>query len=344
MAVPLPATEQPLEAPFDAPVLAEAQLLFDLAGVDPLPPVEDVITVDFYLSGQVTNEYSFYSLGEPLPPEETLPNEGGTGNPTTECDPAMPSFMGSYFQPVTPKETKSFFPIIGEPLHPCPVWDGPGGGEVFYPALTSLFEWIDVASFYWFESPYPILDEIEPVTPPEPPPPPDPFFQDSWRPSFLFDFFLGRYRSLGCDPIDLEVVAPIALELEGFAPDVAVTENVLVRPLVAPLAVEGFAPTLVMTENVRLAPAQAALAVEGFAPSVFASDLVGVQPASAVLAVEGFAPIVGLSDNVMLEPASAELTLAGPAPFTGTLPPNAMTADGVPVTANSVIVTATGGP
>jgi hypothetical protein len=187
MAVPLPVTEQPLATPFEAPVLAEAQLLFDLAGVDPLPAIEDVITVDFYLSGRVTNEYSFYSLGEPLPPEERLPNETGTGNPIAECDPNMPSHMGSFYGPVTPKETVSFFTPVGAPKHPCALQDD--GGVIFYPALTSLFEWIDVGSFYWFESPYPILDEIEPVEPPVPPDPPEEFFEAGWRPSFLFDFF-----------------------------------------------------------------------------------------------------------------------------------------------------------
>jgi hypothetical protein len=311
MALPLPVEVEPIQQPLAFPMSAEAQLLFDLAGVDPLPAVEDVVTVDFYTSGQVTNEYSFYQTGggDGTESRPVFDNDGGNGMPEAVC-PIPQNFFG----PGTPTESVGFFPVVGVPITE--------------PAVTSLFEWIDVASFYWWESPYPILDAIDPVEPYEPPTP-DEFFNDgdplvdceNYTPPpkarVGVDFFLGRVRGLACNPISLEVLAPASVELEGRLPTVVITENVFARPIAGELLLAGFAPALVLTENVLLRPAAAAIDVVGLAPRI---EL-----------------------NVSVRPAAASVTLEGRAPFVSTGADN-VTANGVNVTANGVIMTATGGP
>jgi len=328
MALPLPVEVQPLQQPFEFALLAEAQLLFDLAGIEPLPPIEEVIQVDFYTSGQVTNEYSFYATGEPID-EEVLENMTGVGNPEGAC-PRPENFFGG----VVPHPSVGFFPVVGGAKHPCGT-----PTLVVEPALTSLFEWIDVSSFYWFESPYPILDEIEPYVPPDPIVP-DPFFEPAWRPSFMFDFFLGRYRSVGCDPVDLEVLAPAAVVVEGFEPEVAATLNVVARPLVRPLVVEGVAPSVVVTESVWVAPAQAGVVVEGFAPSVVATANVSVVPATASIGVVGLAPAVD-DGGAGVVPCNAVYFDGEPVLFDGEYVVfGTLTADSTGISADSTCLTA----
>jgi hypothetical protein len=308
MALPLPVTEQPLATPFEAPVLAEAQLLFDLTGVDPLPAIEDVVTVDFYLSGRVTNKYSFYQTGggDGTESRPVFDNDGGNGMPEAVC-PIPQNFFG----PGTPTESVGFFPVVGVPITE--------------PAVTSLFEWLDVASFYWWESPYPILDAIDPVEP-YVPPVPDEFFNDgdplvdceNYTPPpkarVGVDFFLGRTRGLACDPISLEVLAPAAVELEGLQPGVVITENVFVRPIAGNLLLAGFAPALVLTENLVVRPAAAGVELEGFAPAIELTDNIRVEPAAASVEVAGQAPTVFAGERVDVMPATAVITLAGQAP------------------------------
>lgn len=310
MAEPLAVEVQPILAPPGAPAGVEAQLLFDLAGVDPLPPIEDVITVDFYLSGRVTNEYSFYQTGggDGTESRPVFDNDGENGMPEAVC-PIPQNFFG----PGTPTESVGFFPVVDVPITE--------------PAVVSLFEWLDAASFFWWESPYPILDAIDPVEP-YVPPTPDEFFNDGSPLSSCenytpppkarvgVDFFLGRTRGLACNPISVEVLAPAAVELEGQLPGVVITENVFVRPIAGDLLLAGFAPALVVTDNVLLRPVAAAIGVVGLAPR--AELNVSVQPAAASVAIEGFAPFISTGAN-------------------------SVTANGVNVTANGVIMTATGG-
>ena len=114
MAVPLAATEQPIETPFVAPLLARHEVLIE---------GEDVPTLDAYFTGDVAG--AEVGLGYVQSRYETTH--------AAEADPDQPG-VDDFFGPVAAKAAEDFFI-----------------GRQYNTAVKITFTWSDVSSFMWFE-------------------------------------------------------------------------------------------------------------------------------------------------------------------------------------------------
>lgn len=99
-----------------------------------------------------------------------------------------------------------------------------------------------------------------------------------------------------------------ALQIDGFAPTVAVSNNQSVTPGLGSLTLTGFAPTLVVDSVVN--PGKGDLVLTGFAPTV--ATPVAVVPGMGAFILTGFAPTV--ATPVAVSPGKGDLTLTGFAP------------------------------
>jgi hypothetical protein len=144
MAVPLPVTEQPLQAPFDAPVLAEAVVLY------PEAEAEQVQTWSYFNNEGIEVEvYIGASPGYML--AETIVGP-------TEYEESG-KFVGGSCMFCLPGGTSVF--LSKEQAASFDVWRLVPGT----PGLSAVFfRWLDVSTFFWY---YPPGEVVETFTPPD---------------------------------------------------------------------------------------------------------------------------------------------------------------------------------
>jgi hypothetical protein len=112
------------------------------------------------------------------------------------------------------------------------------------------------------------------------------------------------------------------------------SDNKLVTPGIATLAIATFAATVSVTSNVRVTPAPATLTTTKFAPTVTSPRR--VTPSTAALTTARFAPTVTASDNKLVAPSASSLTITGYAPTV-----SVTTGSGVTVTPGKLSLTLT---
>lgn len=134
MAEPLPVQIEPIQQPNPAAVGAEAAIVYDTGGD---PTALDRIHIDFYTSGGLEQA----TIGVIL--------EAGKYQPShpAKSDPGH----GDFFRGPSAQVSSDFFE-----------------DEVSTPVIEVIFIWSDVASFFWWSSPFSETDGvITPRLPPE---------------------------------------------------------------------------------------------------------------------------------------------------------------------------------